>query len=44
MISVTIGFLMGACGCAPRHRRDLVDPYQHNFDCQIKWCQPERRK
>lgn len=44
MIAVTLGFLAGIYSCAPRPRRDLVDPYQHDFTCKIKWCQPEPKR
>lgn len=26
-------------GCT--QRRELVDPYRYDFNCPIKWCQPE---
>lgn len=44
MASMAGGFLLGIYSCAPRQRRDLVDPYARNFDCKIQWCQPEPKR
>lgn len=44
---VICAFVIGlsfSWGCTPRPRRDLVDPYQHDFTCKIKWCQPEPKR
>ncbi len=36
--------LLLVASCAPRPRKDLVDPYRHNFDCKVAWCQPEPKR